>query len=31
MAERRKIKELEGEVLPVRSKAIQEICGVAIP
>lgn len=31
LAERRKIKELEEEVLPGRAKEIEEICGVAIP
>ncbi len=31
LAERRKIKELEEEILPGRVKEIAEICGVAIP
>ncbi|HEY3443759.1 MAG TPA: hypothetical protein VGK29_23585 [Paludibaculum sp.] len=31
LAERRKIKELEEEVLPGRVKEIEDICGAAIP
>jgi hypothetical protein len=31
LAERRKMKELQEETFPARSKEIEEICGVAIP
>ena len=31
LAERRKIKELQDEVLPAREREIAEICGAAIP
>lgn len=31
LAERRKIKELEEDVLPGRTREIEEICGAAIP